>query len=771
MKIQSHKLVLVALCVTVMTLVAVLQVLTRRYERFDIFQRLEWMTYDWRVRLATNYPGPCAPNLGFAFINNETISELLSGRFGYRAGLYWPRHVYGHLIQELDSQGAEAVAFDVLLGDLRPDHVFQDGKFQDGRGLTSDRYFAEEVRKAGNVILAAAQELPPHELFRTNAWAIGDITALRDSDGILRRAKAFQDYIILHPMLREALRKFDGFQFDTNRILFPMPNAPPVELHVATDGMFDQGQLFELGNGRRWEGQRLACAFTRVRVWDLGLALAAKHLKIDLSTAIIEPGKQILLRAATGRERVIPIDDENRFYIDWSLTYSDPRLTHESFHSLLDRDRKRQRGETNELENLWLGKLVVVGSVASGNDLTDRGATPLEKETFLTSRSWNVANSLILGRFIQRPSLALELFLILGLGLISGILTWNLRALFAALYVLLLGTLYVIVGLYLYVQVRYCLPLVLPCGSLFLANFTLVTYRAVFEQKERHRVRGIFAKMVSPNVANVLLQAERLSLGGARREVTVFFSDVRGFTEMTDESHARAEDYVRSQRLSAAEAEAHFDATAQEVLQTVNLYLGLIADTVKQHEGTLDKYIGDCVMAFWGAPTPNARHAVACVRAAIDAQKAIEALNQQRAAENRRRELINHQRRVEGQDPLPALKLLSMGSGINTGTVTVGLMGSEQHTFNYTVFGREVNLAARLEGLSGHGRIVVGEGTYQALLRHCPELAATCQELAPATVKGFRTPVRVYEVPWRPASTLPLPFPTQAPLEEPARAA
>ncbi|HXJ58585.1 MAG TPA: adenylate/guanylate cyclase domain-containing protein [Verrucomicrobiae bacterium] len=765
MKIQSHKLVLVALCFAVVTFVALLQILTRRYERFDIFQRLEWMTYDWRVRLATNYPGPCAPNLGFAFINNETISELLSGRLGYSAGLYWPRHVYGHLIQELDNQGAEAVAFDVLLGELRPDHP----PSPDSKRESSDEYFVRHLRKAGNVILAAEKGLTPHDLFRTNAWAIGDITALRDSDGILRRAKAYEDYVVLHPMLREALRKFDGCRFETNRILFPGSDGMPVELPVALDGSFDQGLLYELGTGRHWRGPPQGRAFTRVRAWDLGLALAAKHLKIDLSTAVVEPGKQILLRAATGRERVIPIDEEGRFYIDWSLTYSDSRLTRESFHSLLDQGHRRQSGQTNGLENLWRGKLVVVGSVASGNDLTDLGATPLEKETFLTSRSWNVANSLILGRFIQRPSLAFELFLILGLGLISGILTWNLRALFAALYVLLLGAAYVGAGLYLYVQVRYCLPLVLPCGGLFLANFTLVTYRAVFEQKERHRIRGIFAKMVSPNVAQELLQAERLSLGGARREVTVFFSDMRGFTEMSDESHAQAEDYVQRQRLSAADAEAQFDATAQEVLRTVNLYLGLIADTVKQHEGTLDKYIGDCVMAFWGAPTPNAKHAVACVRAAIDAQKAIETLNQSRAAENRQREAINRQRLSEGQEPLPPLKLLSMGSGINTGIVTVGLMGSEQHTFNYTVFGREVNLAARLEGLSGHGRILIGEGTYQALRRHSPELAATCQELAPATVKGFRSPVRIYEVPWRPARTLPLPSSAPAPVEDQAR--
>jgi adenylate cyclase len=341
--------------------------------------------------------------------------------------------------------------------------------------------------------------------------------------------------------------------------------------------------------------------------------------------------------------------------------------------------------------------------------------------------------------------------------LISGILTWNLRSLRAGLCVLLLAGLYVSVALYLYFQVRYWLPVVLPCGSLFVANFSLVTYRAIFEQRERQRVRGIFAKIVSPDVVNELLQAEKLSLGGARRELTVFFSDVRGFTEMTDESHAKAEEYVLAKGLDREAAEAYFDANAQEVLKTVNLYLGTIADTVKKHEGTLDKYIGDCVMAFWGAPAANPRHALGCVRAAIDAQRAIEVLNQQRAAENRLRERENGERLARGLEAVPLLTLLAMGSGINTGMVTVGLMGSEQHTINYTVFGRDVNLASRLEGLSGRGRILIGEAAYKALLKDDADLAATCIELEPALVKGFRTPVRVYEVPWRTADVIPLP--------------
>jgi class 3 adenylate cyclase len=92
---------------------------------------------------------------------------------------------------------------------------------------------------------------------------------------------------------------------------------------------------------------------------------------------------------------------------------------------------------------------------------------------------------------------------------------------------------------------------------------------------------------------------------------------------------------------------------------------------------------------------------------------------------------------------------LQLGTGINTGLVTVGLMGSDQHILNYTVFGREVNLASRLEGHSGSGRIIISDTTYNHLLRASPALAATCVELFPVKPKGFLHPVRIYEVPWQ----------------------
>jgi adenylate cyclase len=207
--------------------------------------------------------------------------------------------------------------------------------------------------------------------------------------------------------------------------------------------------------------------------------------------------------------------------------------------------------------------------------------------------------------------------------------------------------------------------------------------------------------------------------------------------------------------LSAGAAEAFLDERARDVLTTVNLYLGKVADTIKQHNGTLDKYIGDCVMAFWGAPTASERQAVLCVQAAIEAQRAVRALNLSRTAVNQQRREENKTRAAVGLPPLPSLMLLALGTGINTGMATVGLMGSDIHLLNYTVFGREVNLASRLEGLSGRGRILISQSTHAELKAQAPDLAALCTELPPTTVKGFREPVRIYEVRWADTTTRP----------------
>jgi class 3 adenylate cyclase/CHASE2 domain-containing sensor protein len=747
-KLKVQRFVPLVTCAAVIALVGLSQFLTYRVPNFDIFRRLEWMTYDWRARQAARPDRTVnAPNLGFVFIDDESIETLIGGRLDYKVGLYWPRHVYGRLIQELSFQGAEAVGFDILFPELRPDHppaVLPAGT------EASDDFFIRQMQAAGNVILAADKGVLPDQNFRDAAWAVGDVGAQREADGILRRVKPFESYRIRHPLIRNALSR-QAFLVESNRIVFTGEDRKEVVVPVDPEGNFDQAVLYELLSGNKPPPNvaPISKAFTEVRVWDLGIVLAARHLGLDLNKAIVEPGKRIFLQGDNGEERVIPIDEQGRMYVDWSITPFDRKLTKESIHSLLLQEQNRRLGQTNDLVNLWRNKLVVVGSVATGNDLTDFGATPIDKETYLISRIWNVANSVILGRFIRKSSPLNEFLFTAAMALIAGIITWKLRGIWAALLVLSLGASYFGCAAYAYIDSRFWLPLVFPLGGLFFSHFSLITYRAVFEQKERRRIRGIFDKIVSPNIVNELLHAEKLSLEGARREVTVFFADVRGFTEMTDVSHDLAEEYVRKHHLEGEAAKAYLEDQAQEVLGTVNLYLSTIADVIKRHEGTLDKYIGDCVMAFWGAPTPQEHHALAAVRAAIDAQRAVYALNQERAAENKRREPENLARAAHGERPLPMFNLLALGTGINTGMVTVGLMGSHSHIVNYTVFGREVNVAARLEGVSGRGRIIIGEGTYRKLQRDDPALALGCVEMAPVTVKGIREPVKIFEVPWK----------------------
>jgi class 3 adenylate cyclase len=247
-----------------------------------------------------------------------------------------------------------------------------------------------------------------------------------------------------------------------------------------------------------------------------------------------------------------------------------------------------------------------------------------------------------------------------------------------------------------------------------------------------------------------LLGAEKLSLIRARREVTVLFADVRGFTELTDSTQALVADYVRDRKIPPDAAEACYDEFARETLGTVNAYLNCVIEAATHEKGMFDKLIGDCVMFFWGAPVDHSQHALSCVRAAIEAQRAIYRLNQQRAIDNKGREIENRARESAGLPPKPPLATLSLGTGINTGVVTAGIMGSDKISLSYTVFGREVNLASRLESISGRGRIYIGETTYAHLKRDDPALAATCIERESTTPKGFTKPVRIFEVPWLP---------------------
>jgi class 3 adenylate cyclase/CHASE2 domain-containing sensor protein len=732
----------VVLTIVVLAFVCGVQLL-----QLDFFERLERITYDLRMRAALHFPAPAATNLAFVAMEDSSIAAIRHGLLGQPYGLYWPRHVYGRLVEELSAQGAKTIAFDVLFGELRPDHA--PVQMADGSLIESDDFFALQMHRAGNVISAFTTEVTPPDLFTTNCLALGDISTERDSDGVLRRIKSFN--LKWHPAFKSAARQLginlENARIEPDKILLPQPGGNDLIVALDRDGNFDLTDFVGDAIPKGW--QRYNKPFERI--WDLGIVMAAQELHLDLDRADVDLSHgKIILRGTNGVERTIPVDASGFFYINWQLTAASANLVRAPIEDLLKQDKQRLRGETNGLNNAFRGRLVVVGSTAQGNDLTDRGATPLEKDTFLVSKHWNVANSVINNQFIHRASLPVDLALIIFLGSLTAFLTWQLRVFSATSGTLLLALVYITATFFAFIQFHYWLPLVFPLvGALLVEHVSLVTYRVVFEEREQRRVKSVFAKIVSPDVVDELLGAEKLSLGGARCEVSVFFADVRGFTAFTDETQERVLEFVRAHQLDAAAAEKCFDESARETLETVNLYLATVADAVKHHGGTLDKYIGDCVMAFWNAPVANKKHALACVCAAREAQRAIHELNRKRLAQNASREIENKARVSAGLPPKPLLTALQLGTGINTGFVTVGLMGSDAHIFSYTIFGREVNLASRLEGVSGSGRIIISDMTYNHLQRDAPEIAGACRELPPEKVKGFRAAVRIYEVPWQ----------------------
>jgi len=167
-------------------------------DRFLGVRHLEWDTYDWRVQVAAKHPGPAATNLAAVFIDDASL-KVVNDAFKFK--FPWPRQLYAKLVRELSAQGVKVVGFDILFAELHPPSPETDINFASGKTLSSDEYWAQQMRRSSNVVLAAFGDttsnvwhaIQPNPLFRTNAMAIGHVTSDKDSDGLLRRTKAYKD--------------------------------------------------------------------------------------------------------------------------------------------------------------------------------------------------------------------------------------------------------------------------------------------------------------------------------------------------------------------------------------------------------------------------------------------------------------------------------------------------------------------------------------------------------------------------------------------------
>ena len=234
-----------------------------------------------------------------------------------------------------------------------------------------------------------------------------------------------------------------------------------------------------------------------------------------------------------------------------------------------------------------------------------------------------------------------------------------------------------------------------PAIAMVISFIAVVSYRAMTEERDKKMIKTTFGKYVSPKVVEQILENPP-ELGGVDKELTVLFSDIRGFTTLSE------------------------NMTPQELVNHLNVYLTAMTDLILEYGGTLDKYVGDEIMCFWGAPIPQEDHAILACKCALKQMEKLRELNEQ-WPENRR---------------------INIGIGLNSGIMTVGNMGSPGR-MNYTLMGDNVNLGARLEGTNkqyGTG-IIISEFTYGLVKDHF-----IVRELDNIRVKGKNKPVLIYEL-------------------------
>jgi adenylate cyclase len=356
-------------------------------------------------------------------------------------------------------------------------------------------------------------------------------------------------------------------------------------------------------------------------------------------------------------------------------------------------------------EGTFRDRVVFVGTSAIAT--YDLRVTPFSANMTGAEKNATVAANVISGDFIRKVPLSVDVLSVVLAGLFAAFLCQRPRALFSIAVFAALVAFVMLVNQVLFLEgFRTVLvyPLLVVVGN---CGF-VIGYKYFIEEKRAREIRRIFSSYVTERVVDELIDKPHLArLGGERREVTVLFSDIRGFTYF---------------------AEAH---TPEEVVATLNEYLEAMTEVVFRWEGTLDKFIGDALVAFWGAPMEQGNHAELAVRCALHMINRIGALQEKW--------------RSEGKTPF------EIGIGINTGEVVVGNIGSEDKKMDYTVIGDHVNLGARIESLTRkyNAKIMITEFTLEKIR----DLITTgcightsVRGKEQVIVKGKEKPVEVFEL-------------------------
>jgi len=423
------------------------------------------------------------------------------------------------------------------------------------------------------------------------------------------------------------------------------------------------------------------------------LWLAMLHFDVGIDDIEVHMGKHIILKNATipasesvssgTQDILIPIDEQGTLQVNFYGRQGSFQVR--SFSDVVE----------GKVSNRYFkDKVILAGVYADG--IGDIHQVPYGN-MFGIEMIANTVTQLMNRDFITFSSDTITILLIVFFGLLISYIVGRKSILYSYIAIATLSILYFFAVIFIFDQYRYVLNLSAPLITGMLTLFTMIVYRILTEEKEKKVIQGMFSNYVSKRVVEELLKhPEKLVLGGEDKEITVQFSDIRGFTTLSE------------------------NLTPQELVAHLNEYLSAMTDIIFKYEGTLDKYVGDEIMAFWNAPIEQDDHAFLAAKSALEMMERLHSLN-------------------EGW---PENRKLNIGIGLNTGIMTVGNMGSKSR-MDYTLMGDSVNLGARLEGTNKiYGtNIIISEFTYEKIKE-----SFICRELDNIRVKGKLKPVKIYEI-------------------------
>jgi adenylate cyclase len=647
------------------TLVALLLAL------LPLAQAFEWSLYDLRMRLTID-PDHAPKRIAIVEIDEQTLRALepVAGRWP------WPRLFHGGLIDYLARGPAAVVAYDVLF--LEPDRrTGFDVGGDKWTGAESDAVFVESVQKAGNVVLladatyegsAAGKDVAPRPVPPIPGLAL---------DGPLEE----------RPIVRAPFEALARAARGIGHNLFVLD----------TDGPLRRTTPFLRTEGRPVPSLAMAAWLAVGRVPGSSVTLRDGTLTAGDGRLPLVPF--VVPRLATETGSPVALHGLIRFRGPQVLPDGASTYRTYSFGDLLVAEDDLEHGRPPRVDPaLFKDAIVFVGVTAAG--LHDVFVTPLGTTGPIPGAQIhaNVVDQLLSHTAIAPAPAWTNLVLTAALALAVAALTVLLPMRWGTIATLAILAGLAIISLNAFARGTWVL-LVPPLLGIAISAVGGLAWQYFVEGRERRQVTQLFSRYVSKDVFEQVLANPALAeLGGRRRTMSVLFSDMRGFTAMTEKGEPEA------------------------LVAQLNEYFSRMVEVVFAHQGTVDKFVGDMVMALFGAPLDDPAHADHAVAAAVDMVKALEVLNARWTQEGR-----------------PAL---GIGIGVNSGEMIAGNIGSASIR-SYTVIGDAVNLGARLESLNKeHGTTIIVSAATVALLTAPPPL----RPLGSVVVKGKSVPVEIFEV-------------------------